>query len=104
MGTPVEIKPLKSFDEFNDYISDVAWSPLHPAIFGSVDASGNVHIFNLNLHESPLMTITNTVDVGYNKMGWSENGNYLAAATFDGSIDVYDVEKANNWLKLRLSS
>jgi dynein intermediate chain len=48
-GTSVQaIPPLYSFEEADDYVYDVAWHPLHPAIFGSVDGSGRFDVWNLN--------------------------------------------------------
>jgi dynein intermediate chain len=42
------VPPLFSFEEADDYVYDVAWHPLHPAIFGSVDGSGRFDVWNLN--------------------------------------------------------
>ena len=41
-------KPLHSFDNANDYVFDVKWSPIHPAVFASVDAMGRIDIWNIN--------------------------------------------------------
>ena len=41
-------KPLYSFDNANDYIFDVKWSPIHPAVFASVDAMGKIDVWNIN--------------------------------------------------------
>ncbi len=35
-----ESKPLYSFEDNGDYVYDVAWSPIHPALFASVDGNG----------------------------------------------------------------
>jgi WD40 repeat protein len=43
-----ENKPLYSFEDSGDYVSDVRWSPVHPALFASVDASGRLDLWNLN--------------------------------------------------------
>lgn len=42
------ISPLKSFEEADDYIYDVRWHPIHPALFGSVDGAGRFDLWNLN--------------------------------------------------------
>ncbi|PWY98078.1 WD40 repeat-like protein [Testicularia cyperi] len=39
---------ILTFEESNDYVYDVKWSPTHPAVFGQVDATGRIDIFNLN--------------------------------------------------------
>ena len=42
------ISPLYSFDEADDYVYDVKWHPAHPAVFGTVDGSGQFDLWNLN--------------------------------------------------------
>ena len=44
-----EEKPLYSFEDNSDYIYDVAWSPIHPAVFAAVDGNGRLDIWNLTL-------------------------------------------------------
>ena len=39
---------LHTFEEANDYVLDAKWHPAHPALFGTVDASGKFDIWNLN--------------------------------------------------------
>lgn len=41
-------KPLYSFEDNADYVYDVMWSPVHPAIFASVDGMGRLDLWNLN--------------------------------------------------------
>lgn len=57
------IAPLLSFEEADDYVFDVKWHPLHPAVFGTVDGAGKFDLFNLNtdtevrtLSPTPLQT------------------------------------------------
>ena len=45
--TATAISPLYSFENANDHIYDVKWAPTHPAIFGSVDASGKFDVYDL---------------------------------------------------------
>lgn len=45
---PSSIAPLYTFEEASDYVLDARWHPAHPALFGSVDASGKFDIWNLN--------------------------------------------------------
>lgn len=42
------IQPLYSYEEADDYVYDVKWHPVHPAVFGSVDGSGRFDLWNLN--------------------------------------------------------
>lgn len=43
------ILPLYSFNEADDYVYDVRWHPQHPALFGSVDGTGQFDLWNLNM-------------------------------------------------------
>ncbi|KAI9141122.1 WD40-repeat-containing domain protein [Paraphysoderma sedebokerense] len=40
--------PVHSFEEADDYVNDAKWSPVHPALFASVDGTGRVDLWNLN--------------------------------------------------------
>ena len=42
------IAPIYSFEEADDYVYDVKWHPLHPAVFGTADGSGRFDLWNLN--------------------------------------------------------
>ena len=42
------IAPIYSFEEADDYVYDVKWHPLHPAMFGTADGSGRFDLWNLN--------------------------------------------------------
>lgn len=46
---PGTIAPLFTFEEAGDYVYDVRWHPVHPAVFGSVDAAGKFNLWNLNV-------------------------------------------------------
>lgn len=41
-------RPLHSFEGYGDYVYDVKWSPVHPALFASVDGSGRMDFWNIN--------------------------------------------------------
>ena len=41
-------KPLYSFEDNADYVYDVMWSPVHPALFACVDGLGRLDLWNLN--------------------------------------------------------
>lgn len=47
-GPPQENKPIHSFEDNGDYVMDVKWSPIHPALFASVDTDGRVDLWNIN--------------------------------------------------------
>ena len=39
---------MYSFEDNGDYIYDVQWSPIHPALFATVDGMGKLDLWNLN--------------------------------------------------------
>ena len=41
-------RPLYSFEDNADYVYDVQWSPIHPALFAAVDGTGRLDLWNLN--------------------------------------------------------
>ncbi len=43
-----ENKPLHSFEDNSDYVLDARWSPVHPALFATVDCNGRLDMWNLN--------------------------------------------------------
>lgn len=43
-----ENRPLYSFEDNGDYVYDVAWSPVHPALFATVDGTGRLDLWDLN--------------------------------------------------------
>lgn len=45
---PTVISPLYSFEQADDYVYDVKWSPTHPALFASVDGGAKFDLWNLN--------------------------------------------------------
>lgn len=45
----INVKPVHSFEEATDYVYDVRWHPVNPAVFGSVDGTGKFDLWNLNV-------------------------------------------------------
>ena len=43
-----ENRPLHSFEDNSDYVYDVKWSPVHPALFASVNGMARIDLWNLN--------------------------------------------------------
>ena len=95
---------ILSFEESNDYIYDVRWSPSHPAVFAQVDGTGRLDIFNLNVDaERPIASVSpTTAGAGgvetsgraFNKVAWSRGGRKVATGGSDGTVYVYEVNEA----------
>lgn len=75
------ISPLYSFDEADDYVYDVRWHPAHPAVFGTVDGSGQFDLWNLNTDSTEVPVVSTTVGTGraINKLRWDRNEGRRAA-------------------------
>lgn len=85
-------KMLYSFEDNGDYIYDVQWSPIHPALFASVDGMGRLDLWNLNKDtEVPTTSVTVEPLSAINRVQWATSGHQLAAGDDDGHIYVYDV-------------
>lgn len=87
-----ENKPLYSFEDNSDYVMDVAWSPIHPALFAGVDGSGRLDLWNLN-QDTEVPTATAVVDgaPALNRVSWTPSGLHVTIGDDNGKIYVYDV-------------
>ncbi len=87
-----ENKPLHSFEDNSDYVYDARWSPIHPALFATVDGMGRLDLWNLN-NDTEVPTASTHVEgqVALNKCRWHQNGNLIAAGDDVGKIHIYDV-------------
>jgi len=101
-----ETKPICSFEKHGAYVLDVAWSPVHPAVFCSIDARGQLCLWNLNEDvEAPIaqMAVSNC---SLCKIVWADNGQQLTVGDSEGHIWIYDVQEAlysprpEEWIKL----
>lgn len=45
--------PLHCFSGYEQYVYDIQWSPQHPALFATVDGSGNLTLWDLNHLDAP---------------------------------------------------
>jgi len=84
--------PLHSFEDNNDYLYDVKWSPTHPALFATADGMGRIDLWNLNNDtELPTASVTVEGNPSLNKITWTPNGNQIIAGDDNGKVWVYDV-------------
>ncbi|XP_071941980.1 cytoplasmic dynein 1 intermediate chain 2-like isoform X2 [Antedon mediterranea] len=85
-------KLVYSFEDNSDYIYDVMWSPIHPALFASVDSMGRLDVWNLNNDtEVPSARVTLDAQPAINRVRWAHSGYQIAAGDADGRIWIYDV-------------
>ncbi|XP_062321556.1 cytoplasmic dynein 1 intermediate chain 1 isoform X1 [Osmerus eperlanus] len=85
-------KPLYSFEDNADYVYDVMWSPVHPAVFASVDGRGRLDLWNLNNDtEVPCASVTMEGPCALNQVRWSSGGKEVAVGDSEGGVGIYDV-------------
>ncbi|XP_072300541.1 dynein, cytoplasmic 1, intermediate chain 2a isoform X3 [Eucyclogobius newberryi] len=85
-------KPLYSFEDNSDYVYDVMWSPIHPALFACVDGVGHLDLWNLNNDtEVPTASVTVEGNPALNRVRWAPSGREIAVGDSDGCVRVYDV-------------
>ncbi|XP_049869635.1 cytoplasmic dynein 1 intermediate chain isoform X4 [Pectinophora gossypiella] len=87
-----ENKALYSFEDSGDYVSDVRWSPAHPALFAAVDAAGRLDLWNLNRDtEVPVASIVAEGGAAFNRVSWTPTGSHVCAGDDAGQIWVYEL-------------
>ncbi|GBB83976.1 hypothetical protein RclHR1_10620001 [Rhizophagus clarus] len=91
--SPQTITPLYSFEGADDYVYDVKWSPIHPALFASVDGTGKFSLWNLNVDtEVPIVsTQVGSQAKALNKINWDKEGRKTAIGSSDGRVHIYDI-------------
>ncbi|XP_021940522.1 cytoplasmic dynein 1 intermediate chain-like isoform X8 [Zootermopsis nevadensis] len=87
-----ENRPLYSFEDNGDYVYDVAWSPVHPALFATVDGTGRLDLWDLNQDtEVPTATALVEGSPALNRVSWTPSGLHVTVGDDMGKIWVYDV-------------
>ncbi|XP_069120986.1 cytoplasmic dynein 1 intermediate chain 2-like isoform X18 [Argopecten irradians] len=85
-------KFIHSFEDNSDYVYDVQWSPVHPALFASVDGMGRLDLWHLNNDtEVPTATVSMENNVALNRCRWHQTGAHIATGDDLGHIYIYDV-------------
>nr|XP_005158176.1 cytoplasmic dynein 1 intermediate chain 1 isoform X3 [Danio rerio] len=85
-------KPLYSFEDNADYVYDVMWSPVHPALFATVDGNGRLDLWNLNNYtEVPSASVSVEGGCALNRVRWASGGREVAVGDSEGRVWIYDV-------------
>ncbi|XP_013138890.1 PREDICTED: cytoplasmic dynein 1 intermediate chain isoform X7 [Papilio polytes] len=105
-----ENKALYSFEDSGDYVSDVRWSPAHPALFAAADAAGRLDLWNLNRDtEVPIASVQSEGGAAFNRVSWTPAGTHVVAGDDAGKIWVYELAEQvaqprhDEWSKLMLT-
>ena len=66
---------MLSLEQHRDYVLDVKWSPIHPAVFASIDSEGRLNLWNLNQDtESPVYSKDMGEYVSGTRLLWNASG------------------------------
>ncbi|XP_032222152.2 cytoplasmic dynein 1 intermediate chain 2 [Nematostella vectensis] len=85
-------RPYYSFEDNGDYIYDVKWSPIHPALFATVDGTGRLDLWNLNSDtEVPIASTATESLTALNNVQWTQSGQQISVGDDDGRVYIYDV-------------
>ncbi|XP_041351024.1 cytoplasmic dynein 1 intermediate chain 2-like isoform X4 [Gigantopelta aegis] len=85
-------KFIHSFEDNSDYVYGVEWSPIHPALFASVDGMGRLDLWNLNNEtEVPTASVVVENNVALNQVRWHRSGHHISVGDDMGRIKIYDV-------------
>jgi WD40 repeat protein len=100
-------KPLYSFEHNSDYVYDVQWSPINPAVFACADGTGRLDLWNLiNDTEVPSASIVIDGTPALNKIRWSASGHQIAIGDDQSRISLFDLNESfvnprpDDWSKL----
>jgi dynein intermediate chain len=84
--------PLHTF-EGQDYVLAARWSPIHPALFATVDGSGHLDVWNIVRDmETPLRMVV-AQDTALNTLRWSADGRRIAVGDSKGSVYVFTLSQ-----------
>ncbi|KAG1695038.1 hypothetical protein DVH05_020968 [Phytophthora capsici] len=83
--------PVLSFEPSSEYISDVRWSPVHPALFAVADSSGSVSVWNI-LKDVEVPAVSEKIsEKSLNKVRWSADGKSVITGDANGKSYIYEV-------------
>lgn len=85
--------PICSFEEYDDYVYDIRWSPVHPALFATVDGTGRLLIWNLNQDSELPFFEKQVVNHSLSKLRWSPDGRRIAVGDSLGHTYIYEIDK-----------
>lgn len=99
------VRPL-SLERGSEYVMDVAWSPLHPALLAAGDCSGRLDLWHVSASDGHLPSASVSLRAAINRLAWTPSGQSLAAGDAAGTLHVFDlgerlaVPRADEWTRL----
>ncbi|XP_061389718.1 cytoplasmic dynein 1 intermediate chain-like [Musca vetustissima] len=88
-------KPLHTINNNYEYVMDIAWSPTNPALFGTVNESGHLDLWNMNMDtEEPIISTMLNGQPALNRISWLYSGKHIAIGDIDGKLHIYDIDES----------
>lgn len=90
-------KFVHSFERAGGYVADAQWSPVHPAVFASADASGLVQLWNINRDvRRPAFSFRPAAEAGgrataLSRLRWSLDGRRIALGDVGSGVCLLGV-------------
>lgn len=84
-------RPIATFQQGNDCVYDVKWSPKHPAVFATALGGGKLSIWNINKETEVPVVQEQASHHSINRLSWSEDSSKIAIGDAAGSVFIYDV-------------
>uniref|UniRef100_A0A7S1KLW8 Guanine nucleotide-binding protein subunit beta-like protein n=1 Tax=Percolomonas cosmopolitus TaxID=63605 RepID=A0A7S1KLW8_9EUKA len=89
-------EPLHVFSEYSDYVYDVKWSPVHPAVFATVDGEGCLKVWNLDNHRNMPIYSKVIEDTptrrSLNQLMFSPDGSKIIVGSIGGDVQLLRLE------------
>jgi dynein intermediate chain len=100
-------QPLARFTNFDDYVTDVKWSPVHPASFAAVDSSGALSVWNMNVEKETPIATNIQAKSALLRLAWSPHiqtranagssstpsDMFIAATTHHSNVFIYKLDR-----------
>lgn len=101
----------------DDTVYSAKWNPSCPSLFGAVDGSGHLEVYDLLVDidvpvarvKPQAKTAADNLLHPLNKLAWDKSGKSAAVGGFDGMITVFDLgnellqkNTANDWKEMRI--
>lgn len=84
-------EPVFSFEPSSEYVCDVRWSSVHPALFAVADGSGRVSLWNICKDMEVPAVEVKVGEKALNKIRWSAEGKSIIVGDANGDSFVYEV-------------
>lgn len=84
---------ILSFEDYDDAVYDVRWSPKHPYLFASVDSSGKLVFWDISKDTEIPMCSVEASKTPLSCLRWTPDGTKVVTGSLEGTIQLFNVEE-----------